>query len=544
MNPLAPVQPPAPNPASAFVGYRGGRVLANVNVVAVYWGPRVSSTVTYDLPGFYDAVTNSPYLDLLAQYDTQVAGGTDQNIGRGSFGGAVTIAPGNTSRGLADTDIRAELGRQIDAGALPAPNADTLFMVHFPPGIVITTNGATSCQDFCSYHSSFFHGGQSIAYGVVPDYSAGSGCDSGCGSSTQFNNTTTAASHEMIEAITDADVTAGWWSSTYNEIGDICAGQQTTLPGIPYTVQKAFSNAKGACIAFNAGRTYQVLDLSDVVVLGANGNLWLEHGPFGTVPPPRHQIDGNALTFQALDSSNVLVLGRDAKLWFEHGPFGSVPPPRQQIDGNVMNFQAVDSQNVVVLGWDRNLWLEHAPFGVVPPAREQIDGGVLSYQALDSTHVLVLGGDGNLWYEVAPFGVVPPIRQQIDAQVRAFRAIDSGTILVLTTDGTLWLEFPPFGAGSPSARAPIDTNVRSFQPIDAQDVFVLDDSGNLWFERAPFGSPPPNRQQVDFTASTFTAFDAQHVLVLGFDAKLWLEQAPFGGVIPPSRQQIDGNVQP
>jgi hypothetical protein len=28
-------------------------------------------------------------------------------------------------------------------------------------------------------------------------------------------------------------------------------------------------------------------------VLGTNGNLWLEHGPFGTVPPPRQQVDGN-----------------------------------------------------------------------------------------------------------------------------------------------------------------------------------------------------------------------------------------------------------
>ena len=41
------------------------------------------------------------------------------------------------------------------------------------------------------------------------------------------------------------------------------------------------------------------------------------------------------IDFQALSDTEVLVLGSDRKLWLEHGPFGKVPPPRQQIDGNV-----------------------------------------------------------------------------------------------------------------------------------------------------------------------------------------------------------------
>jgi len=75
--------------------------------------------------------------------------------------------------------------------------------------------------------------------------------------------------------------------------------------------------------------------LAGVLALGTNGNLWLEHGPFGNVPPPRQQVDGNVEAFQGLSATEVLVLGTDGNLWLEHGPFGKVPPPRQQVDGNV-----------------------------------------------------------------------------------------------------------------------------------------------------------------------------------------------------------------
>ncbi|WP_281276321.1 hypothetical protein [Dictyobacter kobayashii] len=37
-------------------------------------------------------------------------------------------------------------------------------------------------------------------------------------------------------------------------------------------------------------------------VLGSDGNLWLEHPPFGAghVPPARQQIDGNVSAFQGI----------------------------------------------------------------------------------------------------------------------------------------------------------------------------------------------------------------------------------------------------
>jgi len=40
--------------------------------------------------------------------------------------------------------------------------------------------------------------------------------------------------------------------------------------------------------------------------------------------------------FQALDAQTMVVLGTDRNLWLEHAPFGTVPPSRQQVDGNVL----------------------------------------------------------------------------------------------------------------------------------------------------------------------------------------------------------------
>jgi kumamolisin len=209
---------------------------------------------------------------------------------------------------------------------------------------------------------------------------------------------------------------------------DIADGQSNATEGAPgYTSGPGWDactglgSVVGTELLYAVGavtyRTFQGLDLQNVLVLGRDGNLWLEQAPFGTVPPSRRQVDGNVRAFQGLDAQHVLVLGTDGKLWLEQAPFGTVPPSRRQVDGNVAAFQGLDLQNVLVLGTDGKLWLEQAPFGTVPPSRRQVDGNVRAFQGLDAQHVLVLGTDGKLWLEQAPFGTVPPSRRQVDGNV-------------------------------------------------------------------------------------------------------------------------------
>ncbi|HZS35577.1 MAG TPA: carbohydrate binding domain-containing protein [Polyangia bacterium] len=227
--------------SSPHLVYNGGPVLSSVNIQTVFWNSSVSNQSR--LNAFYTAVTASAYFDWLSEYNTP-----SQTIGRGTFGGSV-VASGATGN-VTDGQIQSQVAALIDAGRVAAPTANSLYMVHFPPGAVISmSDGSRSCSTFCAYHSSFSHNGHNVYYGVLPDVASG-GCQNGCGSNSDpFNNQTSVSSHEMIEAVTDADVGQGdvaWYDDNYGEIGDICNARQGSAAG--YTVQLEWSNQAGACV--------------------------------------------------------------------------------------------------------------------------------------------------------------------------------------------------------------------------------------------------------------------------------------------------------
>jgi hypothetical protein len=227
--------------------YRGGPVISNVKVFTVFWNASVPNQSALD--AFYGTIVNSSYVDWLTEYDTPT-----QNIGRGTFIGTYVDGAAPADTDLSDDQVRQELGRLIDAGSLPTPDANTLFMVHFPAGVSITMNGnITSCRQFCAYHSSFTHGSYAVYYGIMPDFSGG--CASCGGENNQLDSTTVVSSHEVAEAMTDPNIGVanqnqdesqlGWYDDANSEIGDMCEGQSATVAG--YRVTKLWSNQHNAC---------------------------------------------------------------------------------------------------------------------------------------------------------------------------------------------------------------------------------------------------------------------------------------------------------
>jgi hypothetical protein len=86
-------------------------------------------------------------------------------------------------------------------------------------------------------------------------------------------------------------------------------------------------------------------DVNNPEVKGSGGSISWSHGSMGGDPDTcvYHFILSDIAQprrgFQAVNPHStdpLLVLGTDGKLWLEHGPFGNVPPPRTQIDGNVL----------------------------------------------------------------------------------------------------------------------------------------------------------------------------------------------------------------
>jgi hypothetical protein len=269
-------------PAGAHLTYFGGPVISNVHVVQVLYGngsylPQVAQTTTPSMASFFSDLTGSSgYITLLSQYNTPASGGTNQTIGTGTFDGQFTIIPSAANNGstIDDTQIQAELLSQITAGHLPSPildaagNVNTLYMIYFPPGKTITLSGSSSCVGggFCAYHgtTSNTFNLKHVLYGVQPDMQSG-GCAVGCGSSSVFGNYTSVSSHELTEAITDADVgiattfapPLAWYDQVNGEIGDICNAQQGSYVanGTTYTIQLEFSNAANNCVLPPAQQT-------------------------------------------------------------------------------------------------------------------------------------------------------------------------------------------------------------------------------------------------------------------------------------------------
>jgi hypothetical protein len=264
-------------PAGAHLTYFGGPIISNVQVIQVLYGsgsynPQVAGSTSPTMGNFFADITSTGLISLLQQYNTPVSGGTGQTFGNGTFAGLFQIVPaaGNNGSTITDTQIQSELLAQINAGHLPAPvldaqgNPNTLYMIYFPPGKTISQGGSNSCQagGFCAYHgtTSSTLNAKHVLYGVLPDMQAGSGCSTGCGTSTVFGNYTSVTSHELVEAMTDADVgiattfaaPLGWYDMTNGEIGDICNAQQGTYVanGTSYIVQLEFSNSANNCVNF------------------------------------------------------------------------------------------------------------------------------------------------------------------------------------------------------------------------------------------------------------------------------------------------------
>lgn len=277
-----------PQAPAALLDYYGGPVVSNLQVVIVFWGSGVDSVVADGIGGFFQNVTDSSYFDLLSEYATTIAPlgggtGTNQSIGRGTYGGSYTITPSVCNVNpctVTDTQIQDEMISQIEAAQLPTPvldgngNVNTLYMIYFPPGVTIDLDDQYfSCQQFCAYHATTVSqfNSKNLAYGVMPDFGSTSLCNSGCGMGSEFQNVTMVSSHEIAETVTDIDVVLApgdgpplaWYDPTAlggGEIGDLCLAQpaSVTTPGGVYTVQQLWSNQKNACVSVGLHPSFQL----------------------------------------------------------------------------------------------------------------------------------------------------------------------------------------------------------------------------------------------------------------------------------------------
>ena len=148
----------------------GGPVLQNVKVVTVYWGNNVQFSGTpARRPGRLLQGDHRELLLRLAhgvQHDVASPEDRPRHLRRQLR--RTRLATTATLRRTPDPDGRS--ARSSTPASVPAPDANTLYAIHFAPGISITmSDGSASCSVFCAYHGSFTHGSKNVYYCVKPD---------------------------------------------------------------------------------------------------------------------------------------------------------------------------------------------------------------------------------------------------------------------------------------------------------------------------------------------------------------------------------------
>ena len=247
---LGPVYPAAfPAPAQGVTS--GGPVLAAPRLVPVFFAND-------------DAQVKAKVSDFMARVGATAywkATTSEYGVGPASAAAAVTLAE-SAPDSVDEASIAKWLTDKLNAGdpQLPAADANTLYVLFYPSNTTISAMSMrgtnTSCIDYGGYHADTAldarHGALPVAYAVIPRCGA-------FGNLTGLDVITGPASHELVEAATDPypsgapaynriDDNHRYWRTLVGggELGDMCESFSQVfvkLPGLPYTVQRTWSNA-------------------------------------------------------------------------------------------------------------------------------------------------------------------------------------------------------------------------------------------------------------------------------------------------------------
>lgn len=238
----ADTAPPMPMP---LVIDLGGPKLTAPRVVTVSF-PNDDATLVASLQGFDDAITTTPWWTAVA---------SEYGVGPGAGAGHVVL-PMPAGSGYTDSvhggdsSVRQLVQSAVASGALPAPDAQTLYVLYFPAGTILRLDGISACappggtgwHDAVTVSAPDAGAPVDVAYAVLPR----------CG--TDLASMTLAASHEIVESATDpspenapaVQMTDPAWLAFGPEVADVCEAVETDLSTStgPYVVQRSWSNAK------------------------------------------------------------------------------------------------------------------------------------------------------------------------------------------------------------------------------------------------------------------------------------------------------------
>lgn len=217
--------------------YNGGKLIENVEIYSVFWGEAWNNppykTLSEDLNTFLAYLVKSELFNQLQEYKTK-----SFKIDKGSFIGTINIGS-SAQKEIDNKAIKKRILIEIKNKTFVKPTKNTLYVLFFPPGLIIKLGNKKSCDVFCGYHESI---NNKIIYTVIPYLD----CPICRNNLSLFDAYTVVISHEISEVVTNPFHQTGWYSMKDSEIGDICLSQTKKLGR--YIIQKEWSNKQKACV--------------------------------------------------------------------------------------------------------------------------------------------------------------------------------------------------------------------------------------------------------------------------------------------------------
>ena len=280
---LERAKPARPTRSSNLTYHNGPVMLTGSRTYTIFWAG--ANTPDWGPDGKYISTIQGYFANVAADSgkasnvyatDTQYYDSSTTHIAYASTVGATTTdttpypANGCTDRAtricLSDAQLQAELMSVMAAKGWSASSGgvQNLFFLFTPKGVGSCVGSSCAYTNYCAYHSWIGSGSSAVLYANQP-YAAQNyhiyTCDSG-----QHPNGSTAdatlnvVSHEHNEAITDPDVSTGWYDSSGNENGDKCNFNFGPASGPPggmfnqainghdYYLQMEWSNQGSHCV--------------------------------------------------------------------------------------------------------------------------------------------------------------------------------------------------------------------------------------------------------------------------------------------------------
>ena len=221
----------APHTPYPQLSPHSGTVLPNINLVTITYSDYPYTSEVY---AFGDKVFGSAWFK---------AAGSEYGVTSGTHAAKVVL-PETAPSSMTGQGIPARINQAIMDGTAPPAGPGSMYLIYFPMTTSISGGGpGVACQDYLGYH--YFArspSGVRYAYGVVIDCSGAAG------------DTTSTASHELLEAATDPFTDAWsldvgqfdhWVNFNQYEDGDMCEYlPDTTEDGVE--LQRMYSNAEAA----------------------------------------------------------------------------------------------------------------------------------------------------------------------------------------------------------------------------------------------------------------------------------------------------------